>query len=395
MSGLVAKLIGALTGRMPIGWLQLSHNKGRLGAAVAGVAFANILVFVQLGILGALNQSTIAPYDLFRADIMISAADANTLTDGSNVARTRMFEALSVPGVAEATPLFIANLEWQRDDGGSSTLQTFALDPERPGFAPPDIASRVADLRLENRVLLDQSTRGLPGGALDGVSPSEPYAFELNGSTVWAVGTLDVGGGFSADGTLYVSDQTFLNLFPSRASGAPNHILVNVEEGLDPNVVVERLSQALPEDAVQVALRGDAAAADLAYQTTERPTGVIFGFGVIIGIVVGLVIVYQVLSTDVADHLKEYATFKAVGYSQGFFLGIVLEEAIVLALLGFLPGVVISTTLYAAMSAATGLPLAMAWPVAVAVLIGTILACAISGALATRRLAAADPADLF
>ncbi len=395
MSHMIAKLIEALTGRMPIGWLQLSHSTGRLGAAVAGVAFANILVFVQLGILGALNQSTIAPYDLFQADIMISAADANTLTDGSNVARTRMFQALSVPGVADATPLFIANLEWQRDDGRSSTLQSFGLDPERPGFAPPNIAPRASDLRLENRVFLDQSTRGLPDGVLDGVSAASPYAFELNGTTVWAVGTLAIGGGFSADGTLYVSDQTFLNLFPNRASGAPNHILVSVEDGLDPNVVVARLSQALPEDAVKVALRTDAAAADLAYQTTERPTGVIFGFGVIIGIVVGLVIVYQVLSTDVADHLKEYATFKAIGYAQGFFLGIVLEEAIVLALLGFLPGVLISTALYAGMSAATGLPLAMDMAIAVAVLLGTVLACAISGALATRRLAAADPADLF
>lgn len=395
MSRMIAALIGALTGRLPIGWLQLSHSKGRLGAAVAGVSFANILVFVQLGILGALNQSTIAPYDLFRGDIMISAADTNTLTDGSNVARTRMFQALSVPGVADATPLFIANLDWQRDDGASSTLQTFGLDPERPNFAPLEIAPRALDLRLENRVFLDRSTRGLPDGALHDLSPSTPYAFELNATTVWAVGTLDVGGGFAADGTLYTSDQTFLNLFPNRASGAPNHILVDVEEGIDAQVVVARLAQVLPEDAVRVALRTEAASADLAYQTTERPTGVIFGFGVIIGIVVGLVIVYQVLSTDVADHLKEYATFKAIGYAQGFFLGIVLEEAIVLAVLGFLPGVVISTALYAAMSSATGLPLAMSLTVALAVLIGTILARAISGALATRRLAGADPADLF
>lgn len=154
------------------------------------------------------------------------------------------------------------------------------------------------------------------------------------------------------------------------------------------------LGRVIPRDDV-ITLGLPFGAADLAYQTTERPTGVIFGFGVIIGIVVGLVIVYQVLSTDVADHLKEYATFKAIGYAQGFFLGIVLEEAIVLAVLGFLPGVVISTALYAAMSSATGLPLAMSLPVALAVLIGTILACAISGALATRRLAGADPADLF
>ena len=395
MNGILTRLIGALTGRLPIGWLQLSHSRGRMIAALSGVAFADILVFAQLGILGALNQSTIAPYDLFEADIMISSADANTLTDGSNVARSRMFEALGVPGVRDATPLFLGNLEWQREDGGTSTLQTFGLSPDQPEFAAADIADRVGDLRLEDRVLLDRMTRGLPARALDGVSSEDPYPFELNGTTVWAVGTLDIGGGFSADGTLYASDQTFLELFGNRASGAPNHILVSVKDGLDPSVVVDRLHQALPAQSVKVATKADAAAADLAYQTTERPTGVIFGFGVAIGIVVGLVIVYQVLSTDVADHLREYATFKAIGYPQRFFLGIVLEEAVILAVLGFIPAALISVGLYIAMSGATGLPLSMDLSRAVSVFVGTLVACAASGIVATRRLASADPADLF
>ena len=392
---MIGHLISAVTGRLPIGWLQLSHNRGRLFAAIAGVAFADILVFVQLGMLGALTQTIITPYELFRADIMISSADANTLTDGSNVARSRMYQAMGVPGVKDATPLFLANVEWLRDDGDTSTLQTFGLSPDKPEFASPDIADRLSELRLSDRVLLDQKTRGLPAGALDNLSHDTPYPFELKGKTVWAVGTIEVGGGFSADGALVVSDQTFLDLFGNRASGAPNHILVNVDDGLDPAVVVDRLRDALPAAAVTVAEKSASAEADRVYQTTERPVGVIFGFGVGIGIIVGLVIVYQVLSTDVADHLREYATFKAIGYPHRFFIGLVLEEAVVLALFGFLPAVTIAMGLYAAMSAATGLPLAMDVPRALAVLFGTLAACILSGALATRRLASADPADLF
>ena len=128
---------------------------------------------------------------------------------------------------------------------------------------------------------------------------------------------------------------------------------------------------------------------------TERPIGVVFGFGVIIGIMVGIIIVYQVLSTDVADHLAEYATLKAIGYRDSYFLGIVFEEALILALLGFLPGVLISIALYGAASSATGLPIVMDMTRPLLVLAGTILMCMISGAIATRRLAAADPADLF
>lgn len=391
----MSRLLSLLFGRLPIGWLQLSHNRTRLLAATAGVAFANLLVFVQLGILGALNGTTTAPYDLFNADIMISSADANTLTDGSNVARQRLFQALSVPGVASGTPLYIANLDWQRNDGGAATLQTFGVEVDGDAFLAEEIRPHVEALALEDTVLIDRSTRGLNPHVLDNATPENPFRFEVNNRTLSAIGTLQVGGGFSADGTLFASDQTFLRLFGSRVAGAPNHILLKVDDGVDPRVIVNRLRAVLPADSVKVALMLEAAAADLSYQTTERPTGIIFGFGVLIGVLVGIVIVYQILSTDVADHLKEYATFKAMGYGQPFFLGIVFEEAIILAIFGFLPGLAISMGLYAGLSTATGLPVEMSVERAIAVLLGTLLACVVSGAIATRRLAGADPADLF
>lgn len=391
----MGRLLGYLFGRMPIGWLQLSHSKTKLSAAVAGVAFANILVFVQLGILGALNGSSIAPYALFNADIMISSEDTNTLTDGSNLSRQRMFQALGVAGVAQASSLYIANLEWQQENGGTSNLQTFGIDPDAAQFLSPDIAPKLDILRLPNTLLIDEETRGASKGQFNDVSQSNPLDFELNGTAVRAIDLIKIGGGFTADGTLFASDQTFLTLFPKRIAGAPNHILIKVVSGLSPDVVVERLRKVLPSDSVLVRTMKDAAFADLKYQTTVRPTGVIFGFGVLIGILVGIVIVYQVLATDVSDHLKEYATFKAMGYDQGFFLGIVFEEALILAIFGFIPGVILSTLLYFGLASATGLPVEMDIGRAISVFFGTLIACSISGAIATRRLAGADPADLF
>ncbi len=110
---------------------------------------------------------------------------------------------------------------------------------------------------------------------------------------------------------------------------------------------------------------------------------------------IGIVIVYQVLATDVANHLRKYETFKAMGYRQSFFTSIVFEEEIVLAVIGFLPGIAIASLLYAGLASATGLPISMDTGRAVGVLLGTVVACGISAAIATRRLACADPADLF
>jgi putative ABC transport system permease protein len=388
-------LLTWLFGRLPIGWLQLSHSRTRLIAAVAGVAFANLLVFMQLGIMGALNSSTVAPYALLNADIILSSQEGNTLTDSGNIARAYMFQALGVPGVAAGTPLFIGNLPLSLADGSSISLLSFGLDVTQTGFVAASIAPAMGRLAIENTVLLDKDTRGMPADALASLATGGRFTFEANGKTLNAVGSMAVGGGFLADGMMVTSDQSFLRFFASRNSGAPDQILLRVADGIAPDVVVERLRAVLPLENVKVQTVANARAADLAFMATERPTGIIFGFGVFMGILVGLVIVYQVLSTDVADHLREYATFKAMGYDQPFFLGIVFEEALILAVLGFVPGLVVSIGLYTALNAVTGLPVAMVASRAVLVFVGTLVACSASGAIATRRLAAADPADLF
>ncbi|MDE0985064.1 MAG: FtsX-like permease family protein [Ascidiaceihabitans sp.] len=388
-------LLTQLFGRLPIGWLQLSHNKGRLFAAVSGVAFANLLVFMQLGIMGALNGSTVAPYAIIDTDIILSSQEGNTLTDSEHIARVWMLQALGVAGVADVSPLYIGNLPFTLDDGTSVSLLVFGVNTTQPGFVSPAIAPLLSKLTLENTTLLDEGTRGMPTSVIDGLKAGAPFAFEASGQTLTAVGTMNVGGGFLADGMMMVSDQTFLQFFGSRSSAAPDHIMVRVADGVSPETVAARLSDVLPALTVRVQTNEAAQAADLSFMSSERPTGIIFGFGVFMGILVGLVIVYQVLSTDVADHLREYATFKAMGYGQPFFLGIIFEEAIVLAVFGFIPGLIASMGLYAGLVAVTGLPVTMDASRAILVFLGTLTACTISGAIATRRLANADPADLF
>tara|TARA_R110002096_G_scaffold119038_13_gene257882 strand:+ start:30349 stop:31524 length:1176 start_codon:yes stop_codon:yes gene_type:complete len=388
-------LISLVFGRLPIGWLQLTHNRGRFIAAVSGVAFANLLVFMQLGIMGALNDSTVAPYSLLNADIILSSEDGNTLTDSGHIPRVRMFQALSVAGVAQSAPLFIGNLPFTLDDGSTVSLLNFGVDTAKPNFASSSLTGSLRSLNVENTALLDQGTRGMPRTVIDDLTSGGKFSFETGGNTLTVVGTMEVGGGFLADGMMMMSDQTFLRFFPKRSSRAPNHILIQTEVGVATDVVVARLQNALPAGNIKIQSMKDAAANDLIYMSTKRPTGIIFGFGVFMGVLVGLVIVYQVLSTDVADHLREYATFKAMGFGQQFFLGIVLEEAIILGIFGFIPGFIVSMGLYAGLVSITGLPVMMSASRAIMVFLGTIVACSASGAIATRRLAQADPADLF
>ncbi len=388
-------LLERLLGRLPIGWLQLTHNRTRLAAAIAGVMFANILIFMQLGFMGALVDSVALPYRAMNAEIIVSGSDANTLADGSPLPRQRMFEALSVPGVASATPLYFGKMDWKQPDGSIRTLDVFGVDPSVRAFNNADIDAALDQLKLSDYALIDRRTRNAPKGLFATIDSGTPYRFEVKGRTLTINSTFTLGGGFTTDGYLVVSEQTFMKHFPSRVAGAPNHILVRIAGGSDRSRVIAGLKAVLPDYDAVVRTIEEAAAKDQAFQTTQRPVGIVFGFGIVIGVLVGIVIVYQVLATDVADHIREYATFKAMGYPQRFFLGLVFEEALILALLGFVPGVIISVILYAVVSGVTGLPLSMTGWRAVYVLLGTVSMCALSGAIATRRLARANPADLY
>lgn len=387
-------LLQRLFGRLPIGWLQLTHNRTRFAAALAGVAFANVLVFVQLGIMNSMGAATLRPYDFFQADIMISAGDASTLTDGGNVARQWLLQALGDPDVAAGMGLFIANVPWDRGEKDIS-LTTFGVDPIKTEFLSKDIASDLNLLQVRDAAILDRLARGLAKDEAASIRPQTPLSFEAQGRTITAYATFSGGGGFGGDGYMLVSDQTFLSLFPTRSSSAPDHILLNLRPGAETGDVIARLKPLISDPSLRIRSYQNAAQEDLRYQQTKRPTGIIFGFGVLIGILVGIVIVYQVLSTDVADHLREYATFKAMGYGPRFFLGIVFEEALVLGIMGFIPGLVVGTTILTLMGKITTLPLGMTPSMAMTVFLGTIVFSALSGAIATRRLGAADPADLF
>lgn len=390
----MSRLLQRLFGRLPIGWLQLTHNRTRFAAALAGVAFANVLVFVQLGIMNSMGAATLRPYEFFQADLMISAGDANSLSDGGNVARQWLLQAMADPDVTDGMGLFIANVPWDRGEKDIS-LTTFGVDPGKPGFLAAQIAGELNLLQVNDAALLDRLARGLAKDQAAAIRPQSPLSFETQGRTITAYATFAGGGGFGGDGYMLVSDQTFLSLFPARRSAAPDHILLKLRPGAQPAAVVARLKALISDPSLRIRTYDQAAQEDLRYQQTRRPTGIIFGFGVLIGVLVGLVIVYQVLSTDVADHLREYATFKAMGFGPLFFLGIVFEEALVLGIMGFIPGLIVGTTILTVMGKITTLPLAMTPSMALVVFLGTIVFSALSGAIATRRLAAADPADLF
>jgi putative ABC transport system permease protein len=392
----VTPFLTKLIGRLPIGWLQLIHNRTRLIAAIGGVTFANVLIFMQLGFMNALFETSVFTHRSLRTDIVLVSSDFRSLREANPLPRSRMYQALSHPEVRDATPVYIGTSMWTDTESGDTTnFRVMGFDPDHTIFTDPKLNNSLRLLKEADSAIVDRRTRDFRKPIETQINEVGRYSIEMANRTIALVDTFSQGASFDVDGSLIVSDQTFLRLFPRRHSGAPTLVLVTLHDATQAERIARELNHSFPESDTHAFTKDQWVQSEQSYQARQTPIGFVFGFGVVIGMVVGLVIVYQVLSTDVQDHMAEYATFKAIGYPPKFFMGIVFEESISLATLGFLPGMCLSLVLYQLASSKTGLPISMPLGRLLFVFVLTSVMCILSGAIATKRLNSADPAELF
>jgi putative ABC transport system permease protein len=364
--------------------------------ALLGIAFASLLIFVQLGFMGALFETAVLPHRALSADIVISSASMRQLDGAGTFPRRRLLQALEVPGVAEATPLYYGSLDWLNPvTNKRAKLGVFGVDPDADVFRNPEVRAQMWQLRLPDTLLFDRSSRGDWGAVIRRVAAGEAVTTEVSGRTATIAGLFAQGASFGVDGSVVTSESTWLNFNVARAAGTVTLGLVRVAPGQDPAAVAAALRRHLPPGDVRVQTYPDFIESEQAFLRTDSPIAFIFTFGAVMGFVVGTAITYQVLSGDVNDHLAEYATFKAMGYSHAYLLGVVFEEALILAVLGFIPSLAAALALYASLASATSMPIDMPFERPILVFAATLAMCFGSGALATRKLAAADPAEVF
>jgi putative ABC transport system permease protein len=385
----------SLRRRTPLGWLQLSHEKGRLAVALAGIAFADVLMFMQLGFQTALYDSNTRLNRALQADVILVSPQARNMQNLFTFSRRRLYQAMAVSGVQSAEPFYANTITWKNPQTRkNATVQLIGFNPDHDALNLPEVTQQLDQLKLPDTVIFDRGSRGTYQDAIARIDRQETVTTEVERRTITIAGLFTLGASFGADGTLVTSDQNFLMLFPRRQAGSVSLGLINLEPGADPQAVTAELKDYLPDD-VLVMTHPEFIEFEEGYWRRGSPIGFIFGLGTTMAFVVGVVIVYQVLSTDVNAHLKEYATFKAMGFQNSYLLTVVFEEAIILALVGFIPGVILPIGLYALAAKATSLPIYMTVARAITVLLLTVVMCSLSGAIATRKLQAADPADMF
>ena len=384
--------------KTPLAWKNLTHDRRRLVLASGGIGFAVLLVFIEIGFLYALLDSTVQVIEVMDADLIIVSKALHSLPAQQRFDRRRLYQARSCPGVATYpvyTETFYGILKQHHAKG--YPIRVIAFDPRDPVFRLPAVQGQLDELGQPATALFDVRSKPIFGLAV--TDRLDAQRVELADQNIRLAGTFSLGTDFANEGNLIMSAKNFARYFPQRAFGADPLSMVDLgvvqlEAGLDRNEAKRCLQQLLPRD-VNVFTKEEFIQRERIFWSTNTPVGYIFTVGAVMGFIVGVVICYQVIYSDIADHLAEFATLKAMGYRNSYFAGLVIVTSLYLSLLGFVPGALISWGLYRWLAEYTGLAMSFTPLRGALVLLLTMAMCAVSGALALRKLLSADPAELF
>jgi putative ABC transport system permease protein len=371
------------------------HDKRRLALSVAGIAFAVIIIFAELGFLNGLLDGQVEVLERLDGDAFIVSRRKVALAADLPFARRRITQALACPSVASVSPVWIAaEVAWRNpEDRSLHAVRVLGVDPEDGPSADPEVRSSLRRLELPDSALLDRRSREYIGPREEGV------ATELSRHRVNVAGTFELGTDFVFNGTVVTSERGYLSVRSDADPGAPSLArvelgVVKFREGVETNAGTAELGSLLPGD-VQVLSRQDLEEVELAFWRANTPVGPIFALGTFMGFVVGVFICYQVLATEVLDHLPQIATLRALGHGDESVVRLVLEEALLLSVMGFAVGASLSVLLYGWIDGATGIHMRLTGTRCVLVLAIDVAMCSLSAVLASRRALRADPAEMF
>ena len=381
---------------VPLAWRNIMSDKRRLLRSTSGIMFAALLMLLQLGFRGAFLDSALQVIHQIDGDIFLTSSTKFRFGRKDPFSRRQLYAARAVAGVASARPIYA---EWtislwkNPQTHKTYNAQVLAFDPDQPVFLFTEVAQHLPELRQPDTALSDRRARRFYGFANAGT------VTEMAHRDIRIIGSFSLGPDFTTDGTLIMSDRSFLKFFAAHvlAEGELADVefgVVKVQPGHSIEDVQRNLKQALP-NGVTVRTKQEQLTLEMAFQNSVSPVGPIFMLGTTIGFLVGMMISYQILYTDLSDQLPQYATLKAIGYGNAYLVRIVLTQASFYALCGFAPACIIGAFLYYLIGEIALLPLHMSTAIIFGTFALTVGMCLLSGALAVRRVLASDPAEVF
>lgn len=384
-----------MRGSLTIAWRQLSHQRMKLAVAAAGVVVAVMLMLVQLGIRQGALDSSVAFAQRIDSDLVVVSPRTRTIFQPTPLPRRLLFRLPAHRQVQAVEEVYISQGRFRNPyDLQEYPVTIYGLDPRRSLLRLPGLSEFARPLELPDRGILDGLGRNSYTKVVADLGTQNRLPVEVNHRRVDLLGTIRVGVPISVDGALYTTNNNFLRMFPGRHAGAIDLGLVQLAPGADAAAVRDELRGLVGREA-RVLTRQELVEAEVRHVRVTAPIDFIFGMGVVVGFFIGFVVVYQILYTEVVNHLPQFATLKAMGFTNGYLLRVVLGQAAILSMLGYFPGAILAMVVYQITTTAIQMPVSMTAGRALGVLFTTLAMCGLSAMVAVRKARTADPADVF
>lgn len=380
-----------------VAWNNLVHNPQKLLTSLNGIVFSVVLMFMFTGFKNALFDSQLIFLQKLQGELFLASKRRPAFAGTDTFSRQVLYQVKSWEDIDQVYPLYSGYSFWKNSDTGKVwLLQVLAFNPAAPILDFPALQEKQGELQLPGTALVD--SKSLPTlGTFDVGTVTE-----LDDRKVEIVGTFTLGTNFaSLNGNLIMSDQNLLRYFSGREPKQGDRNLQGVDlgiiqltDGADPEAIADQVQQRLPND-VRVMTKAELLDWERGYWQNNTNIGFIFGLLTLMGFIVGIVLVYQVLYSDITNNWSEYATLKAIGYKNLYLLKVIFEQALLLSVLGFVPGLGISSILLNLTGGFTGLVFNLTLSRILEVYSFTLAMAVISGAIAVFRVQQADPAEVF
>ncbi len=379
---------------IPLAWLQLSGERKRFFVAIAGITFAVAMMLFQMGLQSALFKQVVGPLLLIDGDIILVSPNYEYFGVGGGFPEIRLHQSRALEEVVDADAIRLGCAPVRNvETGRERDIFIIAFDPSKSVFISPDIKKSQNLLKRDGAVLFDKLSRAQYGDVSGTFAKNGSVRTEISGKKADIVGLMEIGPTFAADGNIVTSLKTLSDMWHT-SDGVVDVGVVKLRKNSDAKSVADKLRAIYPND-VKVMTKSEFIDSEKEYWSVRTPIGFVIGASMAVAIFVGAVIVYQILYTDVSDHIPEYATLKAIGFSDSFFVWIISQESLILSVLGFIPGALLAELLYILTRKVANMPTYMSVSDLLIVLALTLVMCMSAGMLATRKLRKANPADIF
>jgi len=370
-----------------LAWKILLHDKTRFLITVSGVGFAVTLVFVQVGLFRGLMENASLTIERIDADLWVTARNTPNVDFSNTFSETLVNRVRSVPGVARADNLIVWFGRVSLPSGANENAVIYALDDFRRWGLPWRLESGdPRDLRRGKYVILDDS-------ATKRFGPFQVGDYrEINGQRLKIIGRTREAKSFTTNPVAFMDYRVAQSLMRQELHNRTTYIVVKLVPGADAKAVADEIGRRLPYNDVRS--RGEWATKSESYWTDSTGLGLNMMMTVFLGCVVGVVVVAQTLYTSTMEHIKEFATVKAIGGTNRDIYAILGKQAAIAAVAGFALGAVLAYGLRPVM-AGIDLKLIIAPQTAAYVFVGTLVLCVGAAALSFRKVARLDPAIVF